>query len=102
MGFLEQIMMERVVRQNDGTWQQVASETFLEKEGTRPIINYIERRQAKVVEWVALYPILEVCDRDTGNEGVGRRLEPWRRQTAVRKFMSAALKYISAAARERR
>ena len=55
-----------------------------------------------VEEWVVLRPILEVCDRGTGSEGGGMRWEPRWRQTAARKKLSATLKYISAAARERR
>ena len=43
----------------------MAAETVLEKAGTKPIGTYIDRRQATVVEWVALIPILKVCDRET-------------------------------------
>ena len=53
-------------------------------------------------EWVALCPILEVCNRDTGYEGVWRLRETWWEQTVARKQLSATLKYILAAARERR
>ena len=55
-----------------------------------------------MAEWVELRPILEVCDRETGYEGGGRRREPWWRETAARKQLSATLKDISAAAKERR
>ena len=54
------------------------------------------------MEWVALRPILEVCDRETGYEGGGRIQDPWWRQTADRKKLSATLKDILEAARERR
>ena len=47
-----------------------------------------------MAEWVALRPILEVCDRETGYEGGGRLREPWWRQMAVRKQLSATLKKI--------
>ena len=50
---------------------------------------------------MALRPILEVCDIDTGFEGGERHREPWRRQTTARKQLSATLKDISAATRER-
>ena len=53
-------------------------------------------------EWVALRPILEVYDRDTGYKGGGRLQETWCRQTEARKYLSATLKEISVAARERR
>ena len=49
---------------------------------------------------MALRPILEVCDKDTGYEGGGRRRGTWWRQTVARKQLSATLKYISPAARE--
>ena len=55
-----------------------------------------------MAEWVALRPILEVYDREKCYEGGGRRRYPWWRQTAARKQLSATLKEISAAARERR
>ena len=47
-------------------WRQAAAEKFLEKSGNQFLGNYIGRRQATVAEWVALRPILEVCDRKTG------------------------------------
>ena len=50
-------------------------------------------------EWVALRPILEVCERETGYDVEGRRQNPWWRQTAARKQLSATLKEILAAAR---
>ena len=53
---------------------------------------------------MALYPILEVCDRDTGYKGWGggRIWVPCWRQTASIKQLSATLKYILAETRERR
>ena len=51
---------------NNRTWRQVAADTFLEKVGYNPLGTYIDRRQATVLEWVALRPILEVSARDTG------------------------------------
>ena len=49
--------------QKDKTWRKVSEETVLEKSGTQPLGTYIDRRQATVAEWVALRPILEVCDK---------------------------------------
>ena len=63
VGFLQRIKRQRVVQQKDGTWRQVAAGTVIEKAGTQPLGTYIDRRQATVAEWVALRPILEVCDR---------------------------------------
>ena len=52
-----------------------------------------------MAEWVALRPILEVCDRETGYEGGVILQEPWWRQTATRKQLRATLKDILAAER---
>ena len=43
--------------------------------GTKPIREYIESRQATVVEWVTLRPVFEVCVKDTGFEGGGKEQE---------------------------
>ena len=49
----------------------MAAEKVLEKAGTQSLGTYIDSRQVTVVTWVALRPILEVCDRDTCYEGGG-------------------------------
>ena len=51
---------------------------------------------------MALRPILEVCDRETGYERGGRRREPWSWKMADRKKLSAGLIENLAAARARR
>ena len=63
VGFLMQITRHGAVRQKDRTWRQESAETVLEKSGTQPLGTYNDRRQAIVVEWVALRHILEVCDK---------------------------------------
>ena len=73
MGLLRQIMGQMVVQREDKTWCQVSTEKVLEKAGHQSLRAYIDRSQATVAEWVALRPILEVCDRETGYEGGGRR-----------------------------
>ena len=55
-----------------------------------------------MTEWVALRPILEVCDRGTGYKGGGRVREPWWKQTAATNHLGDTLKDILAVARERR
>ena len=102
VGFLRRIMMQRAVRQKDETWRYVTAKTVLEKAETHPLGTYIDKRQATLAEWVTLRPILEVCDRETGYKGGGRRQELWWRQTAARKQMSTTLKGFLEAARERR
>ena len=48
---------------------------------------------------MALRPIYEVFERESGYDGGGRRREQWWRQTAARKQLRAALEVILAAAR---
>ena len=50
---------------------------------------------------MALRPILEICDRDTGYKGGERRRDLWWRKTEARKQISATLEDISVAARSR-
>ena len=56
---------------------------MLQAEGTKPLREYIDKRQAKVAEWVALWPIFEVCEKETGYEGGGELREPWWQQEAA-------------------
>ena len=58
VGFLRRITVHRAVRQEDGTWRQVAAEKLLEKSGTKPLGTYVDRRQETVAEWVVSRPIL--------------------------------------------
>ena len=102
VGFLRNITGQRAVRQKEGTWRQVAEDRVLEKAGTQSLGAYIDRRQATVAEWVILYPMLEVCNRQTGYKGGGRLRDPWWRQTAAIKQLSATLKCILAAEMEQR
>ena len=53
--------------------------------------TYIWRQQANVAQWVALHPLFEVCERETGYEGGGRRREAWWRQEASEKQLWATL-----------
>ena len=71
VGFLKQITGQSIVRKRDGTWRCVEVEKFLKKEVTQSIGAYIDKRQAAVVEWVHLRPILEVCDKETDLQGGG-------------------------------
>ena len=69
IGFLSWITGKRALRQEDGTWRQVAADKVLEMSGTQSLGTYIDRSQAKVAEWVALRPILEVCERKQVTRG---------------------------------
>ena len=79
----------------------MSAENILKKTGIQSLGAYIDRRQATVAKWVTLRPILEVCNRETGYEGGGRLWDTWWWKTAARKQLSATLKYILVAERER-
>ena len=49
---------------------------MLQAEGTKPLREYIDKRQAAVVEWVVLRPIFEICEKETGYEGGGKLRKP--------------------------
>ena len=56
--------------------------------------EYIENWKTAVSEWVALRPILEMCDRETGQEGGVRCRDLGWRKMAARKQMSTTLEDI--------
>ena len=78
------------------------AEKFLKEAGTQSLGAYIDKRQATVAEWVALRPILKICDKETCYKGGRRFWELWWRKTSARKHMGATLKDILLAARDRR
>ena len=47
---------------------------FLQRAGTQTLWTYVDRRQAKVVEWVALRSIFDVYAIETVYEGWGETL----------------------------
>ena len=59
-----------------GLWWKVAADKVLQGAGKQLLHTYLDRRQAKVAEWVALRPIFEVCARETGYEEGGKLMEP--------------------------
>ena len=60
----------------------------------KTLMDYINKRQATVAEWVDLRPIFEVCKNVIGYEGGGRFLEPWWRHAAAEQHLKASLKDI--------
>ena len=62
-----------------------------EAAGTQSEIIYIVRQQATVSQWVALRSMFEVCAREKGYKGGGRRREAWWRQEATEKQLRATL-----------
>ena len=91
VGFLRKMTGKKVKRQRDGNWRIKALAKALKEARTQTLGAYIDKRQEMVAEWVTLRPILNICDRETGYVGGGRRRDPWRRQTAARKHLSTTL-----------
>ena len=55
-----------------------------------------------MAEWVATWPIFDVCARETGFEGGGRLRVPWWRQKAAEDQLRVTMEAILEAARVRR
>ena len=70
--------------------------------GTQSARIYIEQQQATMVQWVALRPLFEVCAREKGYEGGGRRRKVCWRQEAMDKQLRATLEDSREAKRKRR
>ena len=52
---------------------------MLQVTGTKPLWEYINKRQVAVAEWVTLRKILEVYEKEAGYKGWGRLRDPlWR------------------------
>ena len=71
------------MRQRGEFWWQVTTEAVLQGTGTQLLRTYVERRQATVVERVALQPIFDVCVIDIGYDIGGGIQVPWWRQEAA-------------------
>ena len=84
------------------TWQQERADRVLQAAGTKPLWEYINRRQATVAQWGGLRPISEVCAKETGYERGGRLCEKWWRWTAAERQLKTTLKDIFAGAWKRR
>ena len=75
--FLRMIMGKKSKQLGYGTWDTPGTEVIDEKLVTQLDRIYIEQRQETVAQWVALHPLFEVCARETGYEGGGRRRKVW-------------------------
>ena len=71
VGFLRKVAGKKARRIGDETWQKEGADSVLQAAGTKPLMEYTKKRQAVVVEWVALRPIFEVCVKETGYMGGG-------------------------------
>ena len=85
LGFLQLITGKKARQLGDGTWEMTGAEIVREAAGTQSARIYIEQRQATVAQWVALHPLCELCEGDTGCEGGGRRSKVWWSQEATEK-----------------
>ena len=92
VGFLIQVTKLKAKRLKEGLWWKVAAKKVLQGAGTQPLHTHLYRRQATVVEWVALPPIFKVCARDTGYEGWGKLQEPWWRQATAEKTAEGSVR----------
>ena len=89
MGFIRQVMGMKAQRLGDENWKKEGTDRVLQAAGTKPLQEYIDKRKATVTEWVALRPIFDVCENETGYEGEGKLREPWWRQEAEEKQLGA-------------
>ena len=66
VGFLIQVEKLKVKKLRDDSWQKVMANKVLQGAGTQPLQTYLDRIWATMAEWVALWPIFDVCARKTG------------------------------------
>ena len=83
MRFLGQVTRKQAMRRKDGSWRKMTAEAVLHGVGTRSLWTYVDRQKATVAEWVYLWPIFDVCVRETGYKGGGRLLMLWWGQEAA-------------------
>ena len=100
--FLQMITGKRARQLGYMTWETPGEESVQEAAGTQSARIYIEKRQATVAQWVALRPLFEVCARDTGYKGGGRRRKAWWRQEATEKQLRSTLADSRESKRRRR
>ena len=72
LGFLRKVTGMKARRLWDEIWKKEGAYRAIQAVGTKPIWEYIIKNHLTVVEWLALWPIFEVCAKDTVYEGAGR------------------------------
>ena len=102
VSFFQKVTQKQATWQRDKYWRQGMAEAVLQGEGTQLLQTYVDIRQARVMEWVPLRPILDVCARETGYEGGGRLRVPWWRQEAAENQLKIMVEAILEAARVQR
>ena len=88
-------------RLGDETWRKEGVGRVIQAAGTKPLQEFINKRQATVAKWVAPWTILEVCKNKRGYKGGGRLQYPWWKKATVGQQLKATLKEIFAAGWER-
>ena len=78
----------------DETWTKEGPNKVLQAAGTKPLREYIDKRQVKVLEWLALRPIFEVYAKETGWAGGRKLCETWWCKEAADKQLGDTLKNI--------
>ena len=64
VGFLRQVTKLKAKILRNSSWQKVVTNKALQGAGAQPLYIYLDRRQAAVVQLVALWPIFYVCARE--------------------------------------
>ena len=57
MGFLSHVAEMLTRNLGVDTWKKEGVEMLIQATGTKPLWEYIKRRQVKVADWVALRPV---------------------------------------------
>ena len=102
VGFLQQVTGMKAQRLRYKTWTKEGPDRVLQAAGTKPLWEYIDKRQATVAYWVDLRPIFEDFVKETVYEVWGKLRKPWWQKVAEEQQLESTLKNISAAAGERR
>ena len=69
--FFQQAMGKWARMRRDGTWWQEEAESIMKEMVTQYVWTYINKNQATVAQWAALYTIFEVCAWETGHKDGG-------------------------------
>ena len=66
VGFLRHITGKRSIWQSGGSWDTLAAKEVLQSVDFKSLAMCIGHQQAKIAQWVALRPLLEVFAWETG------------------------------------
>ena len=83
-------------------WQKATEKTVLGVTGTQLLWIYVDKIQATVAKWEALWPIFDVCARKKYYERGGILQVPWWKKLAADKQLKVTVEAILSVARVRR